>query len=65
MVVSTCWSFAAGHRRTRRSPLACLEDLVTRGLRADRRRLFVIDGAKALRQAIGRVFRVGEPGATL
>ena len=33
-----------------------LEDLVARGLRADRRRLFVIDGAKALRQAIGRVF---------
>ena len=33
-----------------------LEDLVARGLRADRRRLFVIDGAKALRRAIGRVF---------
>lgn len=33
-----------------------LEDLVARGLRADRRRLFVIDGAKALRNAIGRVF---------
>ena len=33
-----------------------LEDLVARGLRADRRRLFVIDGAKALRQTIGRVF---------
>ena len=33
-----------------------LEDLVARGLRADRRRLFVIDGAKALRAAIGRVF---------
>ena len=33
-----------------------LEDLVARGLQADRRRLFVIDGAKALRQAIGRVF---------
>ena len=33
-----------------------LEDLVARGLRSDRRRLFVIDGAKALRAAIGRVF---------
>ena len=33
-----------------------LEDLVARGLRADRRRLFVIDGAKALRAAVGRVF---------
>ena len=29
---------------------------MARGLRADRRRLFVIDGAKALRAAIGRVF---------
>ena len=33
-----------------------LEDLVARGLRAGRRRLFVIDGAKALCNAIGRVF---------
>ena len=33
-----------------------LEDLVARGLRSGRRRLFVIDGAKALRAAIGRVF---------
>ena len=33
-----------------------LEDLVARGLRADRRRLFVIDGAQALRKAIGQVF---------
>ena len=33
-----------------------LDGLVARGLRAERRRLFVIDGAKALRQAIGRVF---------
>ena len=35
-----------------------LEDLVARGLRADRRRLFVLDGAKALRQA-GRHRRAG------
>lgn len=33
-----------------------LEDLVTRGLDAERRYLFVIDGAKALRAAIERVF---------
>lgn len=33
-----------------------LEELVARGLLSDRRRLFVIDGAKALRAAIGRVF---------
>ena len=33
-----------------------LEELVERGLQADRCRLFVIDGAKALRSAIGHVF---------
>ena len=33
-----------------------LEDLVTRGLNPERRYLFVIDGAKALRAAIERVF---------
>jgi len=33
-----------------------LEDLVTRGLSTERRYLFVIDGAKALRAAIERVF---------
>ena len=33
-----------------------LEDLVTRGLAPERRYLFVIDGAKALRAAIQRVF---------
>ena len=36
-----------------------LEELVERGLRVDRRRLFVIDGAKALRSAIGHVFGKG------
>ena len=33
-----------------------LEDLVVRGLKQDRRYLFVIDGAKALRAAIEKVF---------
>jgi transposase-like protein len=33
-----------------------LEDLVARGLTPERPRLFVIDGSKALRAAIGRVF---------
>ena len=32
-----------------------LEELVERGLRADWRRLFVIDGAKALRSAFGHL----------
>ena len=36
--------------------IGLLEDLVARGLRSDRRRLFVIDGAQALRKAIGQVF---------
>ncbi len=36
--------------------IGLLEDLVSRGPRADRRRLFVIDGAQALRKAIGQVF---------
>ena len=35
---------------------ALLEELVERGLRPDRRRLFVVDGSKALTSGIGRVF---------
>jgi transposase-like protein len=35
---------------------ALLEDLVERGLNPERRRLFVIDGSKALRRAIDAVF---------
>ncbi|MGQ0546519.1 MAG: IS256 family transposase [Betaproteobacteria bacterium] len=35
---------------------ALLVDLAERGVRQDRRRLFIIDGAKALRSAIGSVF---------
>ena len=40
---------------------ALLEDLVARGVKADRRRLFVIDGSKALRQAIDAVFGADNP----
>ena len=40
---------------------ALLEGLVERGLRADRRRLFVIDGSKALRKAITTVFGAANP----
>lgn len=40
---------------------ALLEDLVARGVAADRRRLFVIDGSKALRKAIGSVFGKAHP----
>ena len=38
-----------------------LTDLVRRGLSADRRRLFVIDGSKALRAAIDAVFGTDNP----
>ncbi len=38
-----------------------LEDLVERGVDAGRRRLFVIDGSKALRKAIDAVFGSGNP----
>ena len=40
---------------------ALLEDLVERGLGPGRRRLFVIDGSKALRKAIDQVFGVNHP----
>lgn len=40
---------------------ALLEDLVERGLAAERRRLFVIDGGKALRSAITQVFGASSP----
>ena len=38
-----------------------LEDLVERGVSPERRRLFVIDGSKALRNAIDAVFGTGNP----
>ena len=38
-----------------------LEDLVRRGVKPDRRRLFVIDGSKALRAAIDAVFGKQNP----
>jgi len=38
-----------------------LEDLVRRGVKPDRRRLFVIDGSKALRAAIDAVFGTENP----
>lgn len=38
-----------------------LEDLVARGVKSDRRRLFVIDGSKALRQAIDSVYGADTP----
>jgi putative transposase len=38
-----------------------LEDLVARGVKPDQKRLFVIDGSKALRAAINAVFGVQHP----
>jgi transposase-like protein len=40
---------------------ALLEDLVSRGVSASRKRLFVIDGSKALRKAIDQVFGPHNP----
>jgi len=40
---------------------ALLEDLVARGIKPDRKRLFVIDGSKALRNAIDAVYGVENP----
>ena len=40
---------------------ALLEDLVERGVKPGRRRLFVIDGSKALRQALDAVFGADNP----
>jgi len=40
---------------------ALLEQMVERGVRPDRRRLFVVDGAKALRAAIDRVYGPHNP----
>lgn len=40
---------------------ALLEDLAGRGVTSKRRRLFVIDGALALRKAVGLVFGAGTP----
>jgi putative transposase len=41
-----------------------LEDLVARGVKPTRRRLFVIDGSKALRTAIDQVYgRHNRPGS--
>jgi putative transposase len=43
------------------SATTLLEDLVERGVNPQRRYLFVIDGSKALRAAINRVFGAGNP----
>ena len=46
---STCWGLAAGASENQVVAKGLLEDLVRRGVRPDRRRLFVIDGSKAQR----------------
>jgi len=40
---------------------ALLEELVERGVKPERRRLFVIDGSKALRKAVNAVFGMANP----
>jgi len=52
---------AQGASENAASATSLLEDLVARGLDPSRRYLFVIDGSKALRAAINRVFGSGQP----
>jgi transposase-like protein len=52
---------AQGASENAASATFLLEDLVARGVEPSRRYLFVIDGSKALRAAINRVFGSGQP----
>ena len=52
---------AQGASENAASATSLLEDLVARGVDPKRRYLFVIDGSKALRAAINRVFGSGNP----
>jgi transposase-like protein len=52
---------AQGASENAASVTSLLEDLVERGVDPKRRYLFVIDGSKALRAAINRVFGAGHP----
>jgi len=52
---------AQGASENAASATSLLEDLVERGVDPKRRHLFVIDGSKALRAAIRRVFGGGQP----
>jgi putative transposase len=53
--------FREGSTENAEIATALLTELVERGLNAKRRRLYVIDGAKALRKAIDQVFGIGMP----
>ena len=54
-----CWSHVSPYSNI--ILVEYLEDLVERGLDPGRRRLFVIDGSKALRKAIEKVFGQRHP----
>ena len=58
MARKSSWASKTGPART---TTALLEDLVERGIDPGRRYLFVIDGSKALRSAIDRVFGRSNP----
>ena len=53
--------FREGSTENAEVATALLSELVERGLNAKRRRLHVIDGAKAIRKAIDQVFGLGMP----
>ena len=54
-------SFREGATENAEVAKALLEELVTRGVSPFRKRLFVIDGSKALRKSIDQVFGEGNP----
>ena len=56
---STCSACAAVPLRNATVTTALLEDLVARGIRPDRRRLFVVVWSEALRSALAQVFGAG------
>ena len=57
--------FREGSTENAEVATALLEDLAARGLSAFRRRLFVIDGSKALRKAVRSGLRQREPGTAV
>src|SRR6266568_7194885 len=58
---SMCWRSAKGRPENATVVKELLEDMVARGVNPDQKRLFVIDGSKALRTAINAVFGSQHP----
>ncbi len=63
MATSTCWGFCQGaaEEASDVTVTTLLESMVERGIKPGRRMLFVIDGSKALRAGIDRVYGSDSP----